>query len=313
MNKLIIYNGEIAKQSVDIQDLIRDFLVRRSDKTRKAYETDLNDFARFLNVGSPQIALGALVSGDQGRGNGLVLAFKNGLLDRHLSPSTINRKLATIRSAIKLANRLGLVNWEIKIENERVETYRDTKGTGKDGLRAILKQALNQKNYKKSVRDTAIIRLLFDLALRREEVVRLDISDYEQENDVLMVMGKGRSQKIALSVPEPTKKALLHWIGIRGEVDGPMFVNFDHAGKGNRLTGTAIYYIVRSLGKAAGIKARPHGLRHAAITEALDLTNGNFREVQRYSRHKNIQTVLAYDDNRQDKAGEIAKKVASSV
>jgi hypothetical protein len=35
--------------------------------------------------------------------------------------------------------------------------------------------------------------------------------------------------------------------------------------------------------------------------------------VQRFSRHKNLQTVLRYDDNRQDLAGDVAKRVAEGA
>jgi integrase/recombinase XerC len=55
---------------------------------------------------------------------------------------------------------------------------------------------------------------------------------------------------------------------------------------------------------------RPHGLRHAAITEALRLTRGDVRAVQRFSRHRDLWTLTLYDDNRADLAGEIARQLA---
>jgi len=61
------------------------------------------------------------------------------------------------------------------------------------------------------------------------------------------------------------------------------------------------------------VEVRPHGLRHAAITDALDLTNGNVREVQRFSRHKDMRVVNAYDDNRTDMAEKVAWMVAANV
>jgi integrase/recombinase XerC len=54
-------------------------------------------------------------------------------------------------------------------------------------------------------------------------------------------------------------------------------------------------------------------LRHASITEALDATGGNIRAVQRFSRHKDVRVIERYDDNRQDLAGDVARKVAASV
>jgi len=48
------------------------------------------------------------------------------------------------------------------------------------------------------------------------------------------------------------------------------------------------------------MRVRPHRLRHAAITEALDLTRADLRTVQRFSRHADIRTISKYDDNRTD-------------
>lgn len=43
----------------------------------------------------------------------------------------------------------------------------------------------------------------------------------------------------------------------------------------------------------------PHRIRHSFITEALNLTNGDVRKVQKLSRHSNFNTLIIYDDNRQ--------------
>jgi integrase/recombinase XerC len=52
--------------------------------------------------------------------------------------------------------------------------------------------------------------------------------------------------------------------------------------------------------KNAGIKKQmsPHRIRHSAITAALDATDGDVRKVQKLSRHKNLSTLMVYDDNR---------------
>ena len=60
------------------------------------------------------------------------------------------------------------------------------------------------------------------------------------------------------------------------------------------------------LGLAVGLVARPHGLRHAAITAALDATNGNTRAVQKFSRHRKLETLSLYDDSRTDLGGQVA-------
>lgn len=296
-----------------IQGLIDSFLTRRSPQTRKAYQTDLQDFALYLGVSSNEEALQSLVSQTQGYANSMVLAYKNNLIERKLSPNTVNRKLATLRSAVKLANTLGIVAWTIEIQNEKVQAYRDTRGVGTDGFRIMLGAVDKYRNRTKAVRDRAILRLMYSMALRRGEVSSLDLSDYSPQDHKLMVKGKGRTEKESMTVPDGTAQALDGWIEVRGNQPGALFINLDRAGKGSRLTGTGIYYIVKALGKAVGITARPHGLRHAGITEALDRSNGDYRKVRKFSRHKNIETVAVYDDSRQDFAGEIAQIVDGSI
>jgi integrase/recombinase XerC len=63
----------------------------------------------------------------------------------------------------------------------------------------------------------------------------------------------------------------------------------------------------------AGLKTRPHALRHSAITTALDQTNGDVRAVQRFSRHKDIRVLTVYDDHRQNLGGKVAAMLAEMV
>jgi integrase/recombinase XerC len=77
------------------------------------------------------------------------------------------------------------------------------------------------------------------------------------------------------------------------------------------MTRRSRHRIVRALGAHVGLGVvRPHGLRHAAITEALELTRGDVRAVQQFSRHRDLRTLMIYDDNRQDLAGEVARRLA---
>jgi integrase/recombinase XerC len=50
----------------------------------------------------------------------------------------------------------------------------------------------------------------------------------------------------------------------------------------------------------------PHGLRHQAITRALDLGR-DLRDVAKFSRHRDVRTLMIYDDSRRDVGGDIAK------
>src|SRR4051812_9466061 len=230
--------------------------------------------------------------------------------ERGLPVTTINRRLAMLRSLIKLANTLGLVSWTLWVKNAPAQPYRNTDGPGRDGFRAMLAAAGAQPGPK-GLRDVALLRLLHDLGLRRSEAVRLDVEDVDLPGNQISVQSKGRSWKEPVALPEPTRAALATWLEARDSEPGPLFINFDRAGKGHRLTGTAVYHIVGRLGTKAGLTVRPQGLRHLAITTALDRTKGDMRAVATFSRHKDLRTLSRYRDNRPDLAGKVASLVAA--
>lgn len=294
--------------------LVDAFLAGRNERTIQAYRQDLEDFRMFLRVETLDEAARVLLSGGHGEANGLALAYKASLLERKLQPATINRRLAAIRSLVKLANTLGMVSWSLEVKNLKTIPYRDTRGPGRSGFVRLLEEAGKRKNTK-AVRDRALIRLLHDLGLSRGEVVYLNLEDVDLAAGTMAILGKGRSQKELLSLPEPTKVALAAWLEVRGGDPGPLFTNCDRAGKGHgRLTGTGLYSIVRKLGERVGIKCRPHGLRHTAITEACQVAQAHgmgLEEVLDFSRHASVTTLMVYRDRERNVQGRLASLVAS--
>jgi len=284
------------------------FLSGRNPRTLLAYRKDLEDFQSFTMAESIQTASALLTSQGSGPANALALAYRVHLQERGLAPATINRRLASLRSIVKLARVLGMISWGLDVEGIKSSTYRDTRGPGLDGFRKML-ESLEEARDAKAIRDRAILRLLFGMALRRGEVVSLDRSHLDLETGRLSIMGKGRTQRESLTIPLKVLDSLKAWMAVRGEEEGPLFHALDRGHKGHRLDGSAVYRMVSELGKTVGLVVRPHGLRHAGITSALDQTNGNTRMVQRFSRHKKLETLSLYDDARQDLAGEVARLV----
>jgi len=204
------------------------------------------------------------------------------------------------------------VAWSIEVSGEKLKRYRDTRGPGLDGVRRLL-AGLERRRDGKAIRDRAIVRLLFDLALRRGELVGLDLEHLDLAAGTFAVLGKGDGERELLTLPHETTSALRAWIEVRGPEPGPLFVNVDWAGKGRRLTATSVYRMVRQIGEGAGVRVRPHGLRRGAITAVLDLSGGDVRAAQRFSRHLDLRTLTLYDDNRQDLGGRTARMVAAAL
>jgi integrase/recombinase XerC len=289
-----------------------DFFAGLKPNTLRTYRQALADFATFVGAADGREAAGMLLSRGHGEANHLALAYRAGMVERDLSANTINNRLAALRSLVKLARTLGLIGWTIDVGSVKAKPYRDTAGCGADGYRRLLAH-LDGRGDPKTIRDRAIVRLLFERALRRGEVASLDVEHLDLDAGTISVIGKGSTERDSLTLPEPTRRALAEWLAIRGTAPGPLFTNLDRARKGTgRLTGAGIWAIVTTLGETTGQTVRPHGLRHAAITTALDATRGDVRAVQKFSRHAKVDTVLVYDDARRDIGGDVAKLVAGA-
>ena len=287
-------------------------LAGRNARTVRAYRGDYQDFARFLGKGSSEAALDWLVALPQGPAHEVAIAYRAHLLARALSAATIARRLAALRSAVRLARQLGRVTWALEVEAPRSAAYRDTAGPGREGFRSMLDRAKADATTPRGRRDLALIRLLHDLALRRAEAVALDLSDVDLIRGVVMIVGKGKTEAVPMTLPGPTRAALADWIAAREGGPGPLFTTLGPASRGARLTGRGVHKLVGALGRKAKLSrpVRPHGLRHQGITRALDVSGGDVRAVRRFSRHAKLDTLTVYDDNRNDLAGRIADAVA---
>ena len=280
------------------------FFANRSKATLAAYSQDMTQFGKFLGISDPIEILRDFLGHGGGSANLKALEFRGKMLADELASATINRRLATLRMLVKLAATLQVVTWELQTENVKQEARKNMRGPGLDGFLDMLDKTA-------ALRDRAIIHLLFGRGLRRNEVVNLDMDDVNLHAGTISVRGKGRREAETLALAEPTVEALREWIAERGNEPGALFWNRDPSHKGDRrLTGSGIFYLVGKMGEAIGKKVRPHGLRHAAITEALDRTNGNPREVMKFSRHKSIATVMIYDDQRNDDNG---RSIANAI
>jgi SAM-dependent methyltransferase len=101
----------------DIQKLLDRFLSGRAPHTVQAYSADLEDFASFIG-GSLPGAAGDLLAGGPHRASRLVLAYAADLRRRGRAPATIERRLHTLRSFVRLAAERRLVGWSLELPAE---------------------------------------------------------------------------------------------------------------------------------------------------------------------------------------------------
>jgi len=253
---------------IGAERLIAAWLDGLSPDTIESYRFDMEAFARFVGLADGQTAGRLLLSRGNGEANLIALEFKNFMVKAGFAPATVNRRLAALRSFTRAARCAGLIPWVLEFDRVFTRPYKDTRGPGLEGVRKLL-AAVATRTDAQGVRDQAILRLLYERGLRGKEVVGLDLEHVDLQRGRLFILGKWRKER-------------------EGEAFG-------------RLSRMGLYKIVRKLGEAAGIRARPHGLRHAAITAALD-AGQDIRSVQRFARH--------CDDSRRDFGKQVTDAIA---
>ena len=275
-----------------------------SARTNQEYRNDLINIGSL--VGKSLNGIVELLLSSRESAFVTVGKVKSLMVSAGLSPNTINRRMATIRGLLRVARELSVIDWMIEIKNLKAIKVRNTSGPGIERIQS----SISEPTTAQSARDNAIIILMSTLGLRVAEAAALDLADFS--GDKINVRRKGHLQTIQMSVPEQTAKAIQSWLTFRGYESGPLFTSFDRAGKGDgRLT-------TRSIGRICQSKVgcNPHGLRHTAITTAIELASDNgveFTECRQFSGHSQIDTLLVYRDQTRNVQGVLANAVANRI
>jgi site-specific recombinase XerD len=224
--------------------------------------------------------------------------------------STLGRRVAAIRYAHKLA---GLV---LPTDAEGVKAtmrgIRRTFGSAKVrkapavagkmlGMVATAPEGLT------GLRDRALLLIGFGGALRRSELVALDVADLEETETGLLVRirasktdqeGQGATIAIARGDVACPVKALRAWLAASGIEAGPIFRPIDKAGavRASRLTCRSVANIIKAYAARAGFDASTfsgHSLRAGFLTSAAGKGASIFKMMD-VSRHKSVDTLRGY-------------------
>jgi integrase/recombinase XerC len=273
-----------------------------ADSTRKQYVKAIDNFCQFAYSGSatPE-TISEFLDLDRYAAIETVLRYRRHSIDKKLAPSTINVRLAAIKSLVDMARKLGKTNIDLgDIESIPSESYRDTRGISVEQFKSML--AAIDPSTPIGVRDYAIMLLFWGNALRRGEIASANIEDFLPQQQKLTILGKGKRARVGIDLSDSVSYALEEWLNFHpSNVQGqPLIVSLSHNCYGGRIAGDSIYRIVQGYAEAAGIERRvsPHRLRHSSITAFLDASGGNLRAAQALSRHSNQNTLNLYDDNR---------------
>ncbi|HEY9225617.1 MAG TPA: tyrosine-type recombinase/integrase [Gemmatimonadaceae bacterium] len=290
---------------------LTEFLNGRSPLTARRYLAALRQFAQWREC-AIGVAIDEFLSTGAHEARRTAWRYRTALIERGRAPSTINVGLAALVCVARAARYAGMIDWSLEVEPLRIQSYRDTRGPGIEGVRALLDAAMRREPEQLRARDVCMLTILFGLALRRSELLGLDVGSLERRKNGapigVWIRGKARNADERLTLPIGAQRALTAWLAVRGTAPGPLFVSLAarHRRAHARLSGDGLAHILRELSAEADLEkyASPHSIRHSAITQAL--ASNDVNACAALSRHRNLSTLVIYDDARRDAAGKVA-------
>ena len=145
-----------------------------------------------------------------------------------------------------------------------------------------------------SLRDRALLELLYSSGLRLAEIANVDIGDIHFHEATVTVTGKGNKMRI-VPVGSCALKAIEQWLTVRSERalenEKALFVSQ----RGKRISHRAIQQRVKLIGQQQGISQpiHPHMLRHSFASHILE-SSGDLRGIQELLGHANLSTTQIY-------------------
>lgn len=160
-------------------------------------------------------------------------------------------------------------------------------------------QAILEAAKTESLRNRVMFALAYDAALRREEVVSLEISDIDPSHRLLRIRAettKNRRERVVpySIVTSKLYSAYLHQRRGLSRARGPLFLS---ESRRNRATPVSIWTwtkVVEQIADRARVhQFTTHSLRHLCLTD-LAHANWDIHEIATFAGHRSIQTTLQY-------------------
>jgi integrase/recombinase XerC len=261
-----------------------------SEHTLKSYREDLFSLVEYLSLDDNQVPRPNSVTPLDLRG------YVSALHEAGYARATISRRLASLRSFYRYAQRQGLAehNPAKPLRNPRREK-KLPHFLSSDEIGRLL--AAPSSHEMLGLRDRAILETTYSAGLRVSELVGMNDEDLDFGSGLVRIRGKGRVERLS-PLGSFATRALQRWLKKRslaadqcGDIGTPVFVNK----YGRRLSSRSVARMLEKYLKLTGLDARttPHTLRHSFATHLVD-RGADIRSVQELLGHKSLITTQIY-------------------
>ena len=246
-----------------------------SQNTLEAYRRDLSEFSQ----GVEDIKKVDRMS---------INMFIRKLRENKLAPSSIIRKIASLRGFFKWASSAGIIdkNPASTLEQPKVPQHLP---------KVVSIKEIEEMLHNNLTLEHVIMELLYSCGLRVSELVNLKTNDIDLSSKYVRCFGKGSKERI-IPIGEIAKKAVTEYMTERDFLVKKYNLNTKLLliqNSGRLITRQDVYTFIHAQGKLIHKNISPHTLRHSFATHLLE-NGADLRVVQELLGHSDVSTTQLY-------------------
>ena len=258
-----------------------------TDNTRAAYLRDADTLQQFLAERRRSFAEVEITD---------LEVFVAELCAVGISPRSVARTISGIKSLFRFMKMEDIIegNPALLLQSPRLEQHLPEVLSVEEIDRMI--ECIDTAGVT-GLRNRAIIETLYGCGLRVSELVNMELSNIDFQEQILLVRGKGRKERLVPMSPTSLQAINLYMASERALLDvkhgeeGFVFLNV----RGRRMTRQMVFIMLRQAAADAGITRTisPHTLRHSFATHLLE-GGANLRAIQQMLGHESLATTEIY-------------------
>ena len=285
MEILLNSSTEISKKNTSIDFWISNFV---SQKTQATYKYSLREFIRFiepLNLESIEMITPIVI-----------IEYRDSLIERGLANKTINLYLSSVSSLLQqlVYDQILEINPAHRVKRLSEQTKKIKFFLNDDEIeKLIVSFRLNQLHLK------LLTQILAHTAQRASCVLQLKVKDLETFNDILIMNLKIKGNRMAqIPIPNIIKEQILLYIKNKYPEEYLFTARHDLNNKPMSLSN--YNQVLKTHARKIGLNKTigSHSFRRSLLSKMVDL-GFPIQQIQTVSKHKNLNTILTYKENKE--------------
>lgn len=278
-----------------------EFEKRYSTHTIRAYRDDLTQFLFFLKH---QFELDKVLNASHTH----VRSWIVHMMQNDITPRTINRKISTLKSYFKYLKKKGLVESNPMSKIISPKTKKRLPGFIREKHVENLETYLSADVSFSGVRDALMISMLYELGIRRSELIQMKASDIDFSLKHIKILGKGKKERV-VPISEKTLSNIQSFLKLREESFEFLPEELFITDSGKKLYPKFVYNLCVKYLRAVSPNeyVGPHVLRHSFATHLAN-NGADLNAIKELLGHSSLAATQVYMHNSIEKLKEVYQK-----